>query len=313
MLYDANGRKLQKTYTPDGGGAPVTTSYIGRYVYIGASLQYINFEEGRIRVVQAVAQDNGYDKLTIDGNIDLPGGMRGAYDYFIQDYLGNVRMILTEENHLGSNTCTMETARAANEEPLFGKVDANGTATADNEVKARYLVNNIPGQTTGGGWQNSSIGSYVSQLGNLAGRKIGPNSLLKVMAGDQITAQAIYYYQDPVVNTSSSSALITDILSSLSSAIGGSAVTSNLMHSSAANIVSPLNSSFPFTSKADPYAGSSAGNAPKAYLAVLFFDERFNFIGEGSTTARVSQAGNNAPVLVIPGASAPKNGYACCQ
>ena len=46
--------------------------------------------------------DNGYDGLTIDGNIDLPSlnppsGARGAFDYFIRDYQQNVRMILTEE------------------------------------------------------------------------------------------------------------------------------------------------------------------------------------------------------------------------
>ncbi|MBC7936718.1 MAG: hypothetical protein H7Y86_15310 [Rhizobacter sp.] len=54
------------------------------------------------------------------------------------------RMILTEENHIGINARTMETNRAANEEPVFGQVDATGVPTAVNEVKTRVAVANIP-------------------------------------------------------------------------------------------------------------------------------------------------------------------------
>ena len=123
LVYDANGNKLQKIFTPEGSTSAITTTYINEFIYQGDSLQYINFEEGRIRVVQAVNQNNGFDLLAMDGNMDLPGGKRGAYDFFIRDYQGNVRMIITEETHLGSNSCTMETQRAANEEPVFGQVD----------------------------------------------------------------------------------------------------------------------------------------------------------------------------------------------
>jgi hypothetical protein len=66
------------------------------------------------------------------------GGFRGVWDFFVRDYQGNVRMILTEETHNGGNSCTMETARAANEEPVFGQVDAGGIPSAANEVKARF-------------------------------------------------------------------------------------------------------------------------------------------------------------------------------
>jgi len=42
----------------------------------------------------------------------------------------------------------------------------------------------------------------------------------------------------------------------------------------------------------------------------LFFDERFKFIEEGSTTLRVSQAGGSNASLTLPNIKAPKNGYA---
>lgn len=79
-----------------------------QFLYEENNIAYINFEEGRIRVMQPVASDNGYDALSINGNMDLPNGGRGAYDYFIRDYQENVRMILTEETHFSSGQCTME-------------------------------------------------------------------------------------------------------------------------------------------------------------------------------------------------------------
>lgn len=313
LIYNANGTKLQKIFTPDGSSTSTVTSYINEFVYHGDDLQYINFEEGRIRVMQTVNLSNSYgDFVALDGNMDLPGTKRGAYDFFIRDYQGNVRMIVTEETHSGRNVCTMETAngRATNEEPVFGQVDASGTPTANNEVKARFDVNGIPGQSVGQGWQNNAIGSYVSRLGNLAGKKVGPNAFLKVMAGDEVSAEALYYYQNPVTNQQGGTSFVSDVLVSLAQAISGSPAVSGVTKTVAADITSQLNTSLPFQSMVNPDANNDAGNNPKAYLAILYFDERFNLIEEGSETKRVSQAGNGASPLVLPMRKAPKNGYA---
>lgn len=78
IVYDADGNKLQKTYTPKDGTPAVTTTYINGYIYKGDDLQYINFEEGRIRVIKPVSLNNGYDGLTIAGNITLPVSPSGA-------------------------------------------------------------------------------------------------------------------------------------------------------------------------------------------------------------------------------------------
>ena len=308
IIYDANGTKLQRTYTPE-SGATATTSYINSFVYRENALEYINFEEGRVRVMTAVNQSNPYDYLTLDGNMNLMGGKRGTYDFFIRDYQANVRMIVTEQIHVGSNTATMETNRAQNEEPLFGKVDENGDPTVDNEIKLRFPVANIPGQGPGTGWTSGSIGDYVARVGNLAGRKTGPNALLRVMAGDEVSATTIYYYQQPVVNTAGTS-IVTDILGSLVQVISGSGSTTGILHGQtiAGSIVNQLDASVPFASATSPHAGSTAGNNPKAYLTILFFDERFNFVG--SDYDRVSQAGNGAPPLTLAQIKAPKNGYA---
>ena len=262
-------------------------------MYQGDALQYINFEEGRIRVMQPVAQSNGYDALTVDGNLALPNSKEGVYDYYVRDYQENVRMILTEEIHQGSNQSTMEMERAAAEEAIFGQ------AGAANEVaQTRFSVNNIPGQTSGSGWQNASIGSYVSRLGNLAGKKAGPNALLKVMAGDVINATTQYYYKNPVVN-SSGSTLVNDVLNTLVQAITGSAVTGSLTKGAASNISSQLNLSTPFKTLVAPDATTTTGTAPKAYLTIVFFDERFSYVGESSQSLRVEQTpGSNASLTL---------------
>lgn len=308
IVYDANGNKLQKIYTPESGTA-VTTIYINEFVYRGNDLQYINFEEGRIRVIQPVSQNNGYDLLTLDGNMDLPGGKKGAYDYFIRDYQSNVRMILTEEMHVGSNSCTMETARSSGEEAIFGQVDVNGIPTNDNEVRGRFAISGIPGQSSGGGWQ-SNTSSYVSRIGAFAGKKVGPNTLQKVMAGDLISATTIYYYQNPVTNQSSVTTLTSDLLLSLGQAIAGGGATGAVAKGAAGNIASSLGSSIPFASAIAPDASNASGNNPKAYLNVVFFDERFNFVTDGSASLRVSQSGSGASPLVLANIKAPKNGYA---
>ncbi|MGN6647749.1 MAG: RHS repeat-associated core domain-containing protein, partial [Cytophaga sp.] len=301
ILYDADGNKLQRTFTPTGGTAKVTT-YINEFVYQGDALQYLNFEEGRIRVMNPVSTNNGYDGLAIDGNMDLPNGNKGAFDYFIRDYQQNVRMILTEETHYGINECTMESGRAGNEEPYFGQTGANNEV-----VTTHFAISGIPGQATGGGWQ-SNTSSSVSELSKLTGHTIGPNSLLKVMAGDAINAKADYYYPAAVTNNHNS--LVTDIVTALVNAISGSLVTPAGLHGgNTTNISNDLNGSLPFANITDPDK-ATGDQIPRAYLNVIFFNERFEFVSEGSTALRVSQPGDNASPLVLSNIKAPKNGYA---
>jgi len=314
ILYDAEGNKLQKTYTPEGSTTSTVTTYINEFVYqetvtssgsTGVNLSYINFEEGRIRVMQPVSQGNGYDALTIDGNMILPNGKKGVYDYYIRDYQGNVRMILTEETHTGSNMCTMEASRKTTEDAIF--------QGSGNEVEnTRVPIGNIPGQGTGGGWHSNTSAS-VSQVGNFTGTpQTGPNVLLKVMAGDVVNASTQYYYQGTVTNTSGTTALTQDVINSLVGAISGSNVVSSLVHGNTTGIANQLapSANAPFVNITQPDASATGTGNPKAYLTVLFFDERFNYVGTGSQYIRVSQAGDGASPLVLANIQAPKNGYA---
>ena len=304
FVYTADGERVQKIFTPVTGPV-VTTSYIEGFVYVGDQVQFINFEEGRLRVIQEVNVVGTYDQLQITGNITLPNSKKGVYDYFIRDYQENVRMILTEEQHLGSNQATMETTRSTIEEPLFGQ-----PGTGNEVVQTRFAVASIPGQGGGTGWNNASIGAQVSRVGKLAPKKTGPNALLKVMAGDQVSSTVLYYYKSAVVNSTTSNGLAADVLLSLGQAIVGSPVTSDLAKGGSGGITGLLGSSAPFNAAAAPDATNATGTAPKAYLTVLFFDERFNYVGENSTFQRVSAANTSNASLSALNIKAPKNGYA---
>jgi RHS repeat-associated protein len=301
IVYDADGNKLQRIFTPTSGPA-VTTTYINQFVYqstAGAggtdTLKYINFEEGRIRIMQPVSQGNGYDALVENGNLTMPNGRMGVWDYFVRDYQQNVRMILTEETHQSSSTATMETSRAGTEDAVFGQP---GTG---NEVEVtRYAK--PPG------WSGNTSGS-VSRLGNIAGHNLGPNTLQKVMAGDQVSAVTQYYLQSSPTNNGTNN-IVTNIISNLLLAIGTGNTTA-LVRENASGITNQLNRTPGFISAVKSTTG---GSTPEAYLTILFFDERFNFIAAADGGVAQQQVaatvGSNGAQLVLANIKAPKNGYA---
>jgi RHS repeat-associated protein len=89
----------------------------------------------------------------------------------------------------------------------------------------------------------------------------------------------------------------------------GSGATNGVTKASACNITGQLASNTPLSNIVSPHA-SGTDNIPKSYLSVLFFDERFNFVSEGSTSQRVSGADNSNAALTLANIKAPKNGYA---
>jgi RHS repeat-associated protein len=320
IVYDANGRKLQRAFIPEAGGASVITTYINGYVYqksetittatvppfaiTGGTVSFINFEEGRIRVVTPTNQNNGLDALIVDGNMNLPSlnppsGGRGAYDYFIMDYQQNVRMILTEETHTAFNSATMETARATLEQSIFGQAGAN------NEVSSTRVAKPAA-------WTDANIGAQVSKLGTTFGKNIGPNTLQKVMAGDKVTATVQYYYSG--VAGGNNTNFPAAVLSSMIQAISGGTAAATIVKNNTAAINTNLNGLPGFISAVQPNGNNPTSNTPQAFLTILFFDERFNFIdaADGGVAQQQVAASVTADgsTLAHSNIAAPKNGYA---
>jgi RHS repeat-associated protein len=275
-VYDATGNKLQKIITDSSGGTKKSTitTYSGVFVYQNDSLQYVTQEEGRIRYDVAKA---AY-----------------TYDYFIKDHLGNIRMTLTEETQTDTYAATMENKNANVENLLFDSVSST-----------QYAVPAGFEPTTGADTSNH----YVSRLNANSGvnKRVGPTLLLRVMAGDTLTASTYTWYsgtpQAPGNQPSLLNSLGTLFADGVLGVPGGKYVQAQegLLTTAAG----PGLTSFLSTKDA---AYNTA--APKAFLNWALLDDRFNYVQGGVTQVPVISGAMSKQVLTanLP-AVIPKNGY----
>lgn len=307
FTYDAYGLKLAKKITNTVTGVSKTTWYMGDFIYEETggqtNLQMILHEEGRIRVSTPVSNP----RLTIAGNFNLPDNKKGTFDFFVKDNLQNTRAILTEETHSEFNNCSMEDASGSYEERMFGQVDASGNPVGGSNEVSSTRVN----RTDAPGWASNTTGK-ISKLGYF-GKKVGPNMILKVMAGDNIAARTDYYYNDPIDNSAPNN-ILPNILNSLVSSLSYSQTTSNV-HGAANNITSNINTTPGDFGTFLNNQNTGTNSTPQAYMNILFFDENFNFIpydnvtGLGSYAWRVTNSGDGQSIP-LQVSKAPKNGYA---
>jgi RHS repeat-associated protein len=312
-IYDASGTKLAKKVTlliPN-APAPKTTYYAGGFVYEDNDLQYILNEEGRLRIMQPVTGWSGpsgqVNYLETKGNVELDNTTNtwGVWDYFVKDNLSNVRMVLTEEMELQQMQCSMEDAPTTvkdEEERTFGQVDAIGNPIPGaNEVQLTRI-------TSPGSWPSHG-GNVAKLLGNST-NAIGPNTILKVMAGDELFAMANYHYV--AGGPSSNTGIINNIVNSLLQALGSSGNTPQIVHDN----VTQANSSYVEGSindfLYDHHDPNGNINTPRAYLNYIFFDEQFRYVKEKSDAHQVEliTSGNHKEgVVTMPITKVPKNGY----
>lgn len=279
FIYDADGNKLQKIVT-DNTVNPIktaTTSYINGFVYNDDTLEYFPTEEGRIRPIRLSGQPISY-----------------TYDYFIQDNLGNVRTVVTEQTDDAVYAATMEDQNAQVENSLF-----------DN------ISNTTTGKPTG--FDNDSNNKQVSQLDGSQGDntlpRTGPTIVLKVMAGDTITMGTYAWYQgtvQPPPNNPSN--LLNDLLNALSGGvIGNSHGLYTATDNNPATMLSGDLSQF-FSNVEDV---NYAPDRPKAFLNWIAFDNQLNTVASNSGLVQVPiiTGGAQAEPLAAPQQIIQKNGY----
>ncbi|HEV8283653.1 MAG TPA: RHS repeat-associated core domain-containing protein [Chitinophagaceae bacterium] len=232
-------------------GQPLkTTLYIGGAVYENDVLQFIGQEEGRIRWN---TQTNSF-----------------AFDYFLKDHLGNVRMVLTEEQKTDAYPpASMETAQASTEGLFYSNVDVTRTAKPGGYPTDTYTNPN----------------DYVAKT-NGSGNKIGPAMILKVMAGDQFNLRVSSWWNSgnsPGTPQSPLNDLIAALSNNVASVSGGKATVTELTNSGVSNTAATnfLNSQSYNSSK------------PKAFVNWIFLDEQFKYYGGG-----FEQVGNSGDFTV---------------
>ena len=207
--YDAAGNKLQKktvdnTITPT---QTTTTDYIGGAVYENNKLQFIGQEEGRIRYKPA------------EGSV--PASF--VYDYFLKDHLGNVRMVLTDEQQTDIYpAATLEPSKIATEQ-LYYTINTGQVVDKSNATGIPDYANNnvIPNPPVNAPFDNANSAKlYVL---NKNTQKTGLGITLRVMSGDNLDIYGkSYYFQNNTGGTGANGAVpILDILTGFLGAPSG--------------------------------------------------------------------------------------------
>lgn len=190
--YSAAGVKLQKQvvdYSEAGRTITTTTKYIGSVVVESRTISpvdvarpdythkllFVGHEEGRIRMAEA--------SLAV-----CPAQpIRLFYDYMLKDHLGNVRMVLTEQDEkICYVAATVEDATWVAESSLYDITD-NRRVAKTSEPGAENIA---------------SFGQKIYRTnGAVTNERIGLGIVLKVMKGDKVSMQVESFYNLPGGNS----------------------------------------------------------------------------------------------------------------
>ncbi|MEI3797628.1 MULTISPECIES: DUF6443 domain-containing protein [unclassified Chitinophaga] len=259
-LYDALGNRLRKTVIDNSTASPrtIVTDYATGFVYQNDTLQLLAHEEGRVRVFHKTGDPPAF-----------------KYDYYMKDYLGNIRMVLTEQSDLTIYTATMETSSAAKENALFGNVDNTRSVKPIGYPSDEVVAKN----------------EFVAKL-NAAGngKKIGPNIVLRVTVGDTVQLSTRAFYKTSVPSHDKQPIGPENIISSLLQAFNGNNSTGGGHGNGTLNRRTPFNDQFTTNDyqkiqRKDP--DQQMENKPKAYLNYLLFDDQFQLVDENSGVKQV--------------------------
>jgi len=273
FIYDASGSKLKKI-VHETGKPDITTLYLFG-IYENDVLQFFPHEEGRIRYTAATSTFN--------------------YDYFIKDYLGNVRMVLTEEV----------------KQDIYPALDFEGLVGSQEIINQNATWENGSGQSIdAANVRELYHGTYVKKVRKSTGA-IGAAKLLKVMSGDNLNVSIDYYYT--MVNSDNTAADgLGTLVNSIASILTNSSGSTSLIKGNPSSISTALGANGDVTSFFQPEGQEPLGQnqPPKAYLHVLLFDERFVFDKPNSFVQQVAYTPGDPKRISVAGIPVAKNGYA---
>jgi RHS repeat-associated protein len=296
--YDAAGNKLKKV-TVDNTVTPAkttTTSYIGGLVYENDVLQFMGAEEGRIRFKPA------------EGNV----AASLQYDYMLKDHLGNVRMVLTEEQKQNIYpAATLEGDISNSTSAVYKEQEYYNINTANIVDKsAAWLITDYE-NNNGNPPYNNNPNSNTTELSQKLYKldlssPIGLGITLKVMAGDQINIFGkSYYYQDGVPPGRMDLPLaVADLLNMFVSGapLQGKGITSNGLMNGVPGLTTALSNYI------NNHTDGGTGK-PRAYINWVLFDEQFNFVTGGFDPVGKANSVKTHNNTTIPSIPVTKNGY----
>ena len=296
FVYDAAGNKLKKI-VHETGKPDKTTTYIGGFVYEDDALQFVSHEEGRIRYKA--------DGATADNTF--------LFDYFIKDHLGNIRVVLTDEQKADKYpVASLEDEKLSIEE-VYYNIDPTKIVTASslqsNAPPAYTNDNGIGNNPEDANFSNANSQKLYKLNSNT--NKTGLGITLKVMAGDKIDILGNSYYYNNNSGGSSSNNPVTllDLLSGFLNSPGAAASTGLHGVVTPATINTPVNTGLISAMFEDQTSETEPNSIkPRAYINYLFFDEQFKCVKSG-----FSKVGNPSEVKAhfqeLQNLTVTKNGF----
>lgn len=246
-IYDATGNKLEKRVHDNTNALfpDRATTYLGGMIYEQNLLQCIGHEEGRSRI-KTVSGSNTYN-----------------YDYFIKDHLGNVRMVLTDENEQNSYpVASLETASIASEKTYY---------TIPDNGAVRVNKSSVPGYPANDTYTNPK--DFIHKLNGS-----GTSIVLKVMSGDKVNIRATSWYRQNGVTPLSPQSSLNDLILSLADGIAfrstGKFTSSALQQP---GILTPGLTEFLINQTSN----TPASTKPKAFLNWILLDEQLKAVTTG--------------------------------
>ena len=270
-VYDATGERLQKIVRHN--DTIRTTTYIDGLTYLNdTTLLFFEHDGGRTR-------RNHRGRL--------------VNDFYIQDHLGNNRMVLTDERDTTAYLAAFETNRDVVETNTW----RSRNSTREAIINTSQLFNN----------PNPNL--QVSRLnGGDAARRQGPSLVIKVMAGDtlNITTRALYNTQHGSIPPAGNP-VSTMVQAAVAAFLGASTGTldgkSWLQTGNNAVLNTTDLGSFLTTTQAN----NNNNIGPKAYLKYLLFDENFKLVQ--GIAERIDNGPDAVHTYTIPQQVMQKNGF----
>jgi RHS repeat-associated protein len=306
--YDAGGSKIKKEVAEN--GQPMkTTLYLGGTVFENDIMQFIGYEEGRIRFKPTV--------LNAVGTVSTPASF--AYDFVIKDHLGSTRALLTDEIKIDRYpTATLEGTAGIASSPVEKE-------KAYFDINTSYVVPTPSAVINGQNYLNDNGTNNPNTFGtpgatsqqmyklNAASNKTGLGVVLKVMAGDKVNilGKSYYYVNGPISNSPFNVNTLIGAFLGTGLAAGG-AGNSAVIHganqgtllSNTTGTFTPINT-FTNNNPVNPY------NNVKAGIAYILFDEQFNYAGGGFDPVLndPNQQNGGLKPHFLQDIAVPKNGY----
>jgi RHS repeat-associated protein len=294
-IYDASGVKLRKitteaetTVTHNGStfttSIVTTTDYIGGFIYESKSYSNTNLASlAYSNKLQFFAHEEGRTRPKEDNN-----EITFVYDYFIKDHLGNVRMVLTDEEKVDIYPmASLEDAKLQIESNYYNIQTGSIRDITLNPIPGlpSYTndngIGNIPSDLS---FENTNSNKVYTLNGN--GVKTGLGISLKVMAGDKVSVFGKSYYNHSGGFTNNQSISIDDILGGFLNS--PATITTQGLHGgvnvSQLNVI-PLNINVitSFLSQNEDEANNPNNLKPQAFINYLFFDEQFKLVTGGAS------------------------------